>query len=104
MDDAAIQRLRAAKDKAGLTAKQISQSHGWSETYVSRILNNEIKKPDPMKLLLICQDLDVDMTYILTGELVGDKRKILLEEIAEAPQAVIDQISDFVRKQGLNRD
>lgn len=103
MDDDARLRLRTAIVQSTKNAKQISLENGWPATYVSRVLNGNIISPDPTRLLTICRAVNSDMAYVLTGEVQSVDRSALLDQIASAPDPVIQQVADFVRKNGLNR-
>lgn len=103
MDGEARTRLRVAIAQSGKKANAISQSFDWPATYVSRILNGQIKSPDPTRLLRICQAVDADIAYVLTGERMSDNRKPLMDEISEASPDVIDQVANFVRQIGLDK-
>jgi transcriptional regulator with XRE-family HTH domain len=101
MDADARKRLKVALAASDRTGQSICDAHKWPRNYVSRIVNGEIKSPDPTRLLLICDDLDVGLVYVLTGRQTSSERQHLLNEIAQSPQEVIDQVASFVREIGL---
>jgi len=103
MDEAARRRLKLALTESPIDAQDIGPKFGWSASYVSRIVSGDIKSPPSDKLLKICQALGVDMMFILTGETSQNSRKALLNELATAPQTIIDQVAEFVNSRGLNR-
>jgi hypothetical protein len=43
------------------------------------------------------------MAYILTGETIAVDRKQLIEELASAPNHVLEQVAEFVRNNGLKK-
>ncbi len=101
MDAHARKRLKvaiASSDESGLS---ICEKHGWPKNYVSRVVNGAIVSPDPTRLLQMCDDLGVGIVYVLTGRQTTSDRQNLLNEIAQSPQEVIDQVADFVRDIGL---
>lgn len=104
MDEFARRRLKAAIAASGKTAKSVSLNNGWPETYVSRVVSGKIQKPDPSRLYLICKDIGSDIGYILTGETMSQNRVNLLDDLAKAPDDIIEQVSKFVKSKGLSAD
>ena len=100
MDAEARKRLKIAIAASDKTGQAICDAHKWPKNYVSRVVNGDIKSPDPSRLLQICDDLDVEIAYVLTGRQAATGRQHLLNEIAQSPQHIIDQVSDFIRDIG----
>ncbi|AZV77864.1 XRE family transcriptional regulator [Parasedimentitalea marina] len=104
MDAEARKRLRIAIAASNITGQSICDKYGWPKNYVSRVVNGDIKGPDPTRLLHICDELNVGIVYVLTGRQTTSDRQNLLNEIAQSPQEVIDQVADFVRDIGLGSE
>lgn len=104
MDDEARKRLKMVLTASPVDAQDIGPKYGWSKSYVSRLVSGEIKNPPSDRLLKICQELDTDLMYILTGETGTNSRKALLNELSMAPQTIIDQVAEFVSSQGLKKE
>jgi len=100
MDAEARKRLKIAVAASDMTGQAICDAHNWPKNYVSRVVNGDIKSPDPSRLLQICDDLDVEIAYVLTGRQTTTDRQNLINEIAQSPQHIIDQVSDFIRDIG----
>lgn len=103
MDADARKRLKIALAASDKTGQAICAAHTWPKNYVSRVVNGDIKSPDPSRLLQICDDLDVGIAYVLTGRQTTTDRQHLLNEIAQSPQHVIDQVTNFIREIGSDR-
>jgi len=101
MDTNAQKRLKAAIVHSGRTAKEISLSLGYAATYLSRLVTGNISEPSPSRLQAICDELNVDISYILIGRTAPKGREQLISDLAEAPESVIADVAEFVRTRGL---
>ena len=101
MDNEARNRLKAALSCSDWTAESLSNHLFSTATYVSRVTTGRIQDPSPTRLQAICDALDVDITFVLTGRSTSPDREGLINELANAPESVIADVAEFVRKNGL---
>ncbi|UWR97718.1 helix-turn-helix domain-containing protein [Phaeobacter inhibens] len=101
MDNAARNRLKAALAHSDWTADALSNKLFGTATYVSRVTTGRIQDPSPTRLQAICDALEVDITFILTGRSISPDREELINSLATAPESVIADVAEFVRQHGL---
>ncbi len=103
MNDAARKRLRAAIANSDQSAKSLSQANGWPDTYVSRIVNGNIKKPDAERLYKICTAISVDIGYILTGVSLTPSKKALISKLSITPPDILEKVAQFVQSEDFTK-
>ena len=101
MDNDARNRLKAALSRSDWTADSLSNHLFSTPTYLSRVTTGRIQDPSPTRLQAICDALEVDITFVLTGRSSSPDREQLINELANAPESLIADVAEFVRKNGL---
>lgn len=99
----ARRRLKSELATKGISAKDLSEGLGFASTYVSRLITGNIKEPSESRIRMICDEADLDWVYIVTGNRVSDERKRLLDDLAQAPDDLIEDVVAFVAESGLGQ-
>ena len=85
-------RLRARREKMGLTQKQTAKLLGISETYYGEIERGN-RKLTIERILLVRKHLELDPTYLITGEHNSNQ---LMEECPKGKEDLVIQLMHYL--------
>lgn len=103
MDIEARRRLKAELARLGFKANEVSTELWDAPTYLSRVINDRIKEPSASRITQLCEHTGIDWSFILTGEIIDNRRKSLIEKLTQAPEHLIDEVDEFVRSIDLGK-
>ena len=105
MENVMRDRLKAAINASNKTFKQISLENGWPETYVSRIVTGEIKRPDPVRLDAICKSVNVPIGYVISGDSIPVEPKSIASDppSLQHDDILLGKVNSFVKNGGLTQ-
>lgn len=90
--DEMISRLKAAKEKRGLTNKSLAQLSGVPLGTLNKIFGSETKDPQISNIIKISNALDVSANYIILGVPASDKDNIGPETASEETRAALSPL------------
>lgn len=94
------QRLSEAVEKSGRSERAISLAAGCGHGYLNSILNTE-KDPTLPRLVKICAELKVSLTYIVLGieqTPTQERLLMLLSELPEAQQEAFLRMAESISR------
>lgn len=92
------QRIASARDKKGITQSQLGSLTGISEKHISIIENGSNMKVGTM--VKICRELDLDYTYLFTGNPTVEKAPQILNLFSKLDkrqfEAIMQSVTVFI--------
>lgn len=88
------ERIRAQRRKLGMTQEDVAEILGISATYYGEIERGN-RKITIERLLLLRDRLDMDLNYLLTGEIIRGKE--LVEAFRDCPKSKVLLVDQIIR-------
>lgn len=103
MNDEARGRLAEELRRSAYSGAAICRRNGWPPTYISRVIKGEIQKIPADRLLDICETIDADIVFILSGKRIFDESDDgeFLKNIVSAPSSTLQRLRRFAEDQKL---
>lgn len=97
-------RLSEALDKSGKSKREVSLAAGCGPGYLHDVLHpDQPKDPTIERLLRICQELNVSLTWIAYGVEMNEADERLLRAFASLTQKQRDALLDLADPEGDDR-